>query len=321
VDFYVYGPVATNTPTCTDLAGSFLGVSIGPGASPETATSGSFTPSAAGYYFWTATYNPAAAANGTTVSTTCGDTGETLRVVKSAISTTVSPSTITFGGSATDTATVTLTPSTATVSGTVDFYVYGPVATDTPTCTDLAGSFTDVPIGPGVSPQTATSGSFTPSATGYYFWTATYSPAGAANGNTVSTTCGDTGETLLVTSIPKITAFGFTNSPTSSDPTLGSGTVTYALTIHNYGTSSVTLSGSLAVSGTASPTCTGGNTLALSGSLLGGADATFNLTCTYSGTSGQDVQATANATFTDLNGLTGTVSGSPTTYTFTVQTD
>ncbi len=235
------------------------------------------------------------------------------------MTTNVSPALITKSGSATDTATVTLSQSSAIVSGTVDFKVYGPVAANTPTCTTLAASFPGVPIGPGTSPQQATSPPFTPTSLGFYYWTATYHPADPRNGNTISTTCGDAGETLVVSSIPKITAFGFTNTPTNNDPTLGSGTITYALTIHNYGVSTVTLSGSLAVSGTATVNCTGGNTMTLSGSLSAGTDATFNLTCTYSGTSGQTVQANINATFTDRNGLTGPVSGSPTTYTFTVQ--
>jgi len=235
------------------------------------------------------------------------------------ITTTVSPSTIVLGSSATDTATVTLDQGGAMVSGTVDFKVYGPVATNTPTCTTLAGSFSGVPIsGPGTG-ATATSGPFTPSSLGYYFWIATYNPASVANGDIVSTTCGDGGETLVVSSIPKITGFGFTNSPTNNDPTLGSGTVTYAWTIHNYGTAAVMLSGSLTVSGTASVTCTGGNTLTLTGSLAAGGDATFSLSCSYSGNSGQTVSATITAMFTDMNSLTGAVSGSPTTYTFTIQ--
>jgi hypothetical protein len=252
--------------------------------------------------------------------TSCGDGGETLLTVSSAITTSVTTP-IALLGSTTDTATVTLSPAGQTVSGTVDFKVYGPVGTNTPTCTALAQSFLAVPIS-GASPATTTSGSFTPSAPGYYFWTATYHPSTAANGNTVSTSCGDTGETLLVVSIPKITAFSFTNTPTNNDPTLGSGTVVYTFTIHNYGATAVTLSGALTVSGTAAVTCTGvsGNTLPLAGSLAAGADATFSLTCTYSGTSGQNVQATINANFTDLNGVNGAVSGSPTTYIFTIQT-
>src|SRR5213083_884389 len=229
-----------------------------------------------------------------------------------AISTNVSPSPVPFGGSATDTATVTLN-------------VYGPFSSP-PTSTSCTSTTLVTPfspntvtIGPGPSPQSATSGTFTPSATGYYGWTATYNPAGPRNGNTVSTSCGDANETLLVLSIPKITAFDFTNTPDNNDPTLGSGTVMYTFQIHNYG-AAVTLSGSLAISGSASVTCTGGNTLPLSGSLAADTDATFSLTCTYSGTSGQTVSATINAMFTDINAATHPVSGSPTTYTFTIQT-
>jgi len=235
------------------------------------------------------------------------------------ILTSVSPTPITLGGSATDTATVTLSTA-STVDGTVDFKVYGPVATNIPTCNSLAGSFLGVKIGPGVTPQSATSGLFTPSATGFYFWTATYNPATPRNGNTAFTTCGDGGELLVVASIPKITAFGFTNTPDNGDPTLGSGTVVYSVTIHSYDTLDVMLSGSLTVSGTANTImCTGGNMLPLSASLPAGMDATFSLTCTYSGTSGQTVSATISAMFTDTNGVTGAVSGSPTTYTFTIQ--
>src|SRR2546426_6889692 len=235
------------------------------------------------------------------------------------ILTSVSPTPITLGGSATDTATVTLSTA-STVDGTVDFKVYGPVATNIPTCNSLAGSFLGVRIGPGVTPQSATSGLFTPSATGFYFWTATYNPATPRNGNTAFTTCGDGGELLVVPSIPKITAFGFTNTPDNGDPTLGSGTVVYSVTIHSYDTLDVMLSGSLTVSGTANTImCTGGNMLPLSASLPAGMDATFSLTCTYSGTSGQTVSATISAMFTDTNGVTGAVSGSPTTYSFTIQ--
>src|SRR6266581_2096862 len=156
----------------------------------------------------------------------------------STISTTVSPSPITLGGSATDTATVTLN-------------VYGPFSSP-PTnasCTSssLVKPFSPdtVKIGPGPTPQSATSDPFTPSATGNYAWIATYNPTGVRNGNPVSTKCGDGGELLVVASIPKITAFGFTNTPTTDDPTLGSGTVEYSVTIHNDHTLAVTLNGTL----------------------------------------------------------------------------
>jgi len=320
IDFTFYGPVATNTPTCSAVAGTFSGIAInGPGTG-ATANSGLFTPAAPGYYFWIAKYNPSGPANGNSVTTSCGDTGETLLVVQSAIATNVQPPVITFGQTAKDTATVTLSPTGQTVSGTVDFFVYGPVPTNTPTCSALAQSFLGIVIGPGVSPQSISSGDFKPTAPGFYFWTATYHPTGPANGNSVSTTCGDSGETLQVLSIPKITAFNFTNTPTNNDPTTGTGTVTYSVTIHNYGAQPVTLSGSITIGGTAAVTCTGGNTMPISGTLAAGADKTFNMTCNYSGTSGQTVSATVNAMFTDLNNVTGSVSGSPTTYIFTIQT-
>src|SRR5437879_549000 len=189
------------------------------------------------------------------------------------ILTSVSPSPIPFGGSATDTATVTLSTA-STVNGILNFKVYGPVATNIPNCNSLAGSFLGVKSGPGVTPQSDTSGLFTPSATGFYFWTATYNPATPRNGNTAFTTCGDGGELLVVASIPKITAFGFTNTPDNGDPTLGSGTVVYSVTIHSYDTLDVMLSGSLTVSGTANTImCTSGNMLSLSASLPAGMDA------------------------------------------------
>src|SRR3989449_2183638 len=92
-----------------------------------------------------------------------------------AISTTVSPPIITLGGSAMDTATVTLTTA-STVNGTVTFNVYGPFSSP-PTSTSCTSNSLVTPfspntvtIGPGPSPQSATSGTFTPSATGYCGW-------------------------------------------------------------------------------------------------------------------------------------------------------
>src|SRR5207247_7252847 len=98
-------------------------------------------------------------------------------------------------------------------------------------------------------PVSVTSSPFTPTAPGTYYWIAAYAPNGAINGPSASTTCGDANEILVVFGIPKITAFDFTNSPTNNDPTLGSGTVTYAFSIRNYCASEVTLSGLLMISG------------------------------------------------------------------------
>src|SRR3989441_8179005 len=79
------------------------------GSSPLSVTSAPFTPTAPGTYYWIASYAPASSRNGTPASTTCGEAGEILVVIGSSITTSVSPTPITLGGSATDTATVTVT--------------------------------------------------------------------------------------------------------------------------------------------------------------------------------------------------------------------
>ncbi len=337
VTFNVYGPFSSdptgNSGVCTpgNLVTTFSPdtKTIGPAASPASVTSDPFIAALAGYYAWTATYNPASIVNGGTNSTRCGDTAETLLVIGTMITTSVSPTPITLGGSASDTATVTLTPSTATVLGTVTFNVYGPF-TSAPTSASCTSGSLVTPfspntksIGPATGSASVTSDPFTPSAPGFYAWIATYNPTAPVNGNIKSTTCGETTEILLVHGIPKITAFDFTNTPTNNDPTLGSGSVTYSFTIRNYGASAVTLSGSLTVSPASLATCTGGNTLALSGSLAAfgssGDSATFMLSCTYSGNSGDTVSATIDAMFAVGGGVAHEVSGSPATYTFTIQ--
>ena len=291
------------------------------GSSPLSVTSASFTPTAPGTYYWIASYAPASSRNGTPASTTCGEAGEILVVIGSSITTSVSPTPITLGGSATDTATVTVT-SGGTVGGTVTFNAYASLSD----CNAGTNSvFGDTKSVSGPSPQIVTSAPFTPTAPGTYYWIAAYAPTGAINGPPASTTCGDANELLVVFGIPKITAFDFTNMPTNNDPTLGSGSVTYSFTIRNYGASAVTLSGSLTVfSGTASVMCTGGNTLVLSGSLAAfgssGDSTTFSMTCSYSGTSGQTVSASIDAMFAVGGGVAHEVSGSPATYTFTIQT-
>src|SRR2546427_2011692 len=292
------------------------------GSSPLSVTSAPFTPTAPGTYYWIAAYAPASSRNGTPASTTCGDSNEILVVIGSSITTSVSPTPITLGGSATDTATVTVT-SGGTVGGTVTFNAYASLSD----CTAGTNSkFTDTKSVSGSSPLSVTSAPFTPTAAGTYYWIPAYAPKSGINGQSILTTCGDSNEILVVFGIPKITAFDFTNSPTNNDPTLGSGTVTYSFNIRNYGASAVTLSGTLAVSSPngATVTCTGGNSQALSGSLAAfgspGDSATFSMTCTYSGTSGQQVSVSIDAMFAVGGGVAHEVSGSPATYTFTIET-
>ena len=328
VTFNVYGPFASAPTSTSCTAGSLVTPfspnikSIGPVTGSSSVTSDSFTPAVAGYYGWIATYNPSTLRNGNTNSTMCGDTGETLLVIASSITTKVSPTPITLGGSSADTATVTVT-SGGTVGGNVVFNAYASLSD----CNSGTNSkFTDTEPVSGSSPQSVTSTAFTPTAPGTYYWKAAYGPTGAINGPSALSTCGDSNEIVVVSGIPKITAFGYTNSPTNNDPTLGSGTVTYSFTIHNYGASPVTVSGSLTSTGsTASVTACTGNGLAFSGVSLAafgsaGDSATFTVTCSYSG-AGLTVQANLTATFTvPPNATPHPVSGSPATISFTVQT-
>ena len=73
---------------------------------------------------------------------------------------------------------------------------------------------------------------------------------------------------------------------------------------------------SLVVSGNA--TCTGGNTLSLSGSVAVGADSSpFTLTCTYDHPDPAKITADLTVKYT-TNGLERTASGSPAEIFFTV---
>ncbi len=118
----------------------------------------------------------------------------------------------------------------------------------------------------------------------------------------------------------KITGFGYTNAPVGT-PTSGvvHGTAVFTVTLHNYGTAVANLTNSsLVVTGA---TCTGGNTLALTGTIAAGADSpTYTLTCVYNAADGAIVQADL-VVKSITNGLTREASGSPARITFTVQAD
>lgn len=225
------------------------------------------------------------------------------------VTTAATPATVTVGTAAS--AQTTLSGGT-TPTGSIVFSAY-----TSPTCSASSLVYASPPVtvnGNGVY----NSGTYTPTKTGTLYWTSQYS--GDPGNNPSSSACAAAGSTQTVSSIPGITKFAYTDSYTGSDPTKGTGTVVFTLAIKNYGTASVTLGGSLAVTSAATVACTGGNTLGLFGTLAAGASSTFTLSCTYSGVTGQAVTGTASATFTDINSLQGTVSGSPATVAYTIET-
>ncbi len=124
--------------------------------------------------------------------------------------------------------------------------------------------------------------------------------------------------------ILKFTDFGYHNSPTSV-PNNGviSGTVTYTVTIKNFGTASASLHLKLDIStaslGGGSISCSPSCNVDTTFSLAAGSSQTVTLTVDYTNApSGAQITATLNADYS-LNGLTRQVNGSPATITFTVQ--
>ena len=107
-----------------------------------------------------------------------------ITIASPTIGTTVNPSgTINYGQSASDTATLT---GAYSPSGSITFTLYSNSA-----CTTSVYTSTNA-----ISGSSATSGSYTPTATGTYYWKASY--PGDSNNNGVTSVCGPTGETLTV---------------------------------------------------------------------------------------------------------------------------
>ena len=149
-------------------------------------TSGSYTPSAAGTYYWIASYSGDSnfpAANGA-----CGDTNESSVVNKASptIATVAQAGPVNIGATINDTATVS---GGSSPTGTVTFSLYGP---NDSTCASVAIFTSTVALVGG----TATSGNFTTTVAGTYRWIAVYN--GDSNNNTVSGACGDTNESSVV---------------------------------------------------------------------------------------------------------------------------
>ena len=205
VTFNLYGPA---DPTGVGATVFTSTVSIG-----ATVSSGSFTPTLAGTYHWIASYS--GDANNAAVAGTCGNAGETSVVTPAApsISTTaVTP--VTVNSPISDSATVSGVLPLA--GATVTFNLYGPAD---PTCGGRDGLYVD---GADRRVNTVSSGSFTPTLAGTYHWIASYS--GDANNAAVAGTCGNAGETSVVT------------PATPSIVTTATGTQLPAGTIHDVAT-------------------------------------------------------------------------------------
>lgn len=196
-------------------------------SSGSASWSSSWTPSAAGTYYWQAFY--AGDVNNNGYTTTCGETNEQIVIAKASptISTVASPATTVVGNAVTagDSATIS---GGAGPSGDVTFTLYSDATCSTPV-SGMSGSGT-------VSSGAASwSKSWTPASTGTYYWKASY--AGDANNNSLVTTCGDTNEQIVVQAkgTPVIT--------TNASPTTG--TIGSSITVGD----TATLTGGITPSG------------------------------------------------------------------------
>jgi hypothetical protein len=236
--------------------------------------SGTFTPSAAGTYYWTAAYS--GDANNLAASTSCGDPGESSVVNKKQPSLSTSAAgPVTIGDPISDTAT--LSGATANAGGTITFHLFSDAG-----CTNEVST--------GLSPVAVNgngsygSGAFTPNIAGTYYWTAAYS--GDANNLAASTSCGDPGESSVVNKkqpslSTSATASVPIGSPISDTATLGGATANAGgtITFHLFSDAGCTNE----VSTGLSPVAVNGNGSYGSGSFTPSTAGTYYWTAAYSG--------------------------------------
>jgi LPXTG-site transpeptidase (sortase) family protein len=288
--------------TCTSTVPNMSGSGSISSSGTASWSTTSWTPTAAGTYYWIASY--AGDTNNMGFTTACGATTEQIVVGQASqtISTTASPTTATVGTPVTTGDTATL-DSAYNPSGSVTFTLYSDSACTVPV-SGMSGNGT-------ISSGSASwSKSWTPAALGTYYWQASY--PGDANNNAYTTTCGATSEQIMVVAPPMISkAFSPTTIIQSNTSSLG-------FTIINPNTATALtgvaftdiLPSGLSVATSSTTACSSGtlattapDTIALSGgSIAGGGNCSFNVTVT--GTkAGLQTNTTGNVTST--NGGTG----------------
>jgi len=195
----LYGPSAAPNCSGTPVTTQNLGVN-GDGQYPTTP----FTPTAAGTYYWVASYTGNSPNTTGPVAGTCGDSFEVsvVRPKQPTISTNATAGPVLLGSPINDVATLTGTsvrPDGSPAGGTITFTLYGPSATvvcTTPILTRVVNVSGD---------GNYSAGSYTPTASGTYYWIAAYS---GDSPNTLSVTghCGDANEASVVNPLPKISS-------------------------------------------------------------------------------------------------------------------
>ncbi|HEX3824690.1 MAG TPA: Ig-like domain repeat protein [Mycobacteriales bacterium] len=279
VTFHAYGP---DDASCGDAA-AYTSTALVNGNG--TLSSGSFTPTRAGTYRWTATYG--GDPNNLSSTTNCNDANQSATVLTTTPTTisTQASATVVVGGQISDTATLS---GGASPTGTITFDGYAPG--DTSCSNTPAFTATKNVAGNG----TVSSGTFTAATAGTYRWTATYS--GDTNNAPSSTSCNDAHSTTVVSQATPTTtnqasgtvSVGNTVSDTATlsggaNPT---GTVTFDL----YGSGDTSCSKTPAF--TASKNVTGNGTVS-SGTFTAATAGTYRWTAAYSGDTNNAGSATS----------------------------
>jgi hypothetical protein len=201
VTFNVYGPFASDSqPTCSGNPFKTIEVTLGSVGADHAidVPSGDVTVTAAGKYYWVASYN--GDDNNNKATGACGDTNETSEIGKTSPKITTTASTDgKLPGSVTISDVAHLTGLTETATGKVTFRVYGPFGLNSdPTCTGTAFKTVEVTLG-SVGADHAIdvpSGAVSVTVAGKYYWVASYN--GDSENSAVSGVCGDTNETSTV---------------------------------------------------------------------------------------------------------------------------
>ncbi|MEO8486701.1 MAG: IPTL-CTERM sorting domain-containing protein [Betaproteobacteria bacterium] len=267
VTFSLYGP---DNATCSGSPVFTSTVNL----SGASATSASYTTTAAGVYRWTATYN--GDTNNNAVSHPCNAANESATIAKSSPTiATVASAGGPIGTQLTDTATVS---GGSNPTGTVTFNLYGPndaTCTGTPVFTSAT-----VPLTAG----SATSAAFTTTLAGVYRWRATYN--GDANNNVVAHPCNAANESATIgTSTPTIVTVASAGGPigtqlTDTATVSGGSNPTGTVTFNLYGPNDATCTGTPVFTSATVPLTAGSATSAAFTTTLAGV---YRWTATYNG--------------------------------------
>ena len=202
VTFTVFGPQSAPPTDCT-TGGTTVGTATAAGNGTRT-LSATFTPSAAGDYWWFASYGGDAGNN--PAASLCGQSmPETVVTAASSSLSATAPPAGTAGVAIADSSLSASLSGGSAPTGTITFEVFGPQPAPPSDCTTGGTTVGTVTVsGDGTYMPSA---GFTPSAAGDYWWFASY--AGDANNNPADSGCSAAmPETVVAAASPSLSATG-----------------------------------------------------------------------------------------------------------------